>query len=106
MIVIIGGNGYIGRNIAKHAINRGFKVTCVSRSGVPKEKTHWDSKITYIKGNALRPEEFTDLLKESDKIIHSVGILRANSEKEYTELNRDSAISVAKHLEYLSSGSN
>ena len=34
MITIIGGNGFVGTNIARHAINRGLVVNSVSRSGL------------------------------------------------------------------------
>ncbi|KAL4465847.1 hypothetical protein ABPG74_004084 [Tetrahymena malaccensis] len=105
LITIIGGNGYIGRSIAKHAINRGFNVNCISRSGQVKDgsgQSHWDKKINHIKGDALKPQEFKDILIQSDKIIHSVGILRAQSDEQYVQLNRDSAVSIAKYVDELS----
>lgn len=32
-LCIVGGNGYVGRNVAKHALNLGMKVYAISRTG-------------------------------------------------------------------------
>lgn len=106
-LLIIGGNGYVGSAIARQAVSLGAKVTSVSRSGRPKTRQPWDSKVEWIPGDALKPESFEGPIRESDAVVHTVGVLLDSSftkfkqpgdEGTYEVLNRDTAKAVGSLL--------
>ncbi|KAI1085737.1 NAD(P)-binding protein [Whalleya microplaca] len=82
-LVVCGGNGFLGSRICKYAISRGWEVTSVSRSGEPKWNTvtasatppPWARKVTWERGDILRPTTYAPLLKGADFVVHSMGIL-------------------------------
>ncbi|KAI0195013.1 NAD(P)-binding protein [Astrocystis sublimbata] len=82
-LVVCGGNGFLGSRICKNAVQRGWDVTSISRSGVPKWETvtssatppSWSHKVTWERGDILRPGTYAPLLKGADFVVHSMGIL-------------------------------
>ena len=103
---IIGGTGYVGIGIAKRALSLGIKVNIISRSA--NENLYPNLKANFIKGNAMNPCEFENILKESDGIVHSIGVLidstitkKSNQGDigSYEHMNRETAISIGKKLE-------
>jgi len=102
-LAIIGGTGYIGLNIAKRAATWGISVSAISRKGQPKSSFPFPSNITFVKGSAMSPDEFSDILKESDAVIHTVGTLIDYGKKpgdpgSYEQMNRDTAIKIGNKL--------
>ncbi len=102
-LCIVGGNGFVGSAVAQQAVNLGAKVYAVSRSGKTNVKAQWVDKVNWVKGDSLHPETFKDVLKESDTVVHSIGILLDSSvtqfkkpgeEGTYEHMNRDTAIAV------------
>ena len=54
-----------------------------------------------MKGNALEPESFRDVMQDVDGVIHTVGTLIDNKNKpqlSYKAMNRDAAVNVATEL--------
>ncbi|KAI1331288.1 NAD(P)-binding protein [Xylariaceae sp. FL0255] len=82
-IVVCGGNGFLGSRICKFAVQRGWDVTSISRSGAPKWNTvtasstppPWSHKITWERGDILKPATYAAFLKGADYVVHSMGIL-------------------------------
>ncbi|CAJ2509912.1 Uu.00g058120.m01.CDS01 [Anthostomella pinea] len=82
-VIVCGGNGFLGSRICKHAIARGWDVTSISRSGEPKWNTvtssatppPWAHKVSWERGDILRPATYAPLLKGADCVVHSMGIL-------------------------------
>ncbi|KAK4239783.1 isoflavone reductase IRL [Achaetomium macrosporum] len=82
-IVVFGGNGFLGSRICRAAVARNWDVTSVSRSGTP----HWSSitsspsppawshKVSWERGDILQPAQWTSLLRNTDYVVHSLGIL-------------------------------
>ena len=56
-LTIIGGNGYVGRNIAKKAAALGINVYSISPEG-PNKYSHVHDNIKHLKGDALYPEKY------------------------------------------------
>ncbi|KAF4576786.1 hypothetical protein EYR36_004766 [Pleurotus pulmonarius] len=84
-ILVVGGNGFIGSAICKAALSRGMQVTSVSSSGRPYQtpKGHspaWTSKVQWIKGDALHPDTFADILPEVNGVVHTLGTLLEDGE--------------------------
>ncbi|KAH9887522.1 hypothetical protein F4778DRAFT_430650 [Xylariomycetidae sp. FL2044] len=82
-LVVCGGNGFLGSRICKYAVARGWDVTSISRSGEPKWKAvtasetppPWAHKVSWERGDILRPSTYAPLLKGADAVVHSMGIL-------------------------------
>ncbi|KAI0391335.1 NAD(P)-binding protein [Xylariaceae sp. FL0594] len=82
-IVVCGGNGFLGSRICKNAVQRGWDVTSISRSGAPKwdavtsaaTPPSWAHKVAWERGDILRPATYAPLLKGADFVVHSMGIL-------------------------------
>ncbi|KAH6693697.1 NAD dependent epimerase/dehydratase family protein [Plectosphaerella plurivora] len=82
-LVVCGGSGFVGSRICKYAVQRGWEVTSVSRSGEPKWETvtssasppSWARSVTWERADILRPATYAPLLKGADYVVHSMGIL-------------------------------
>ncbi|KAG7130324.1 hypothetical protein HYQ46_009972 [Verticillium longisporum] len=82
-LVVCGGNGFLGSRICKYAVQRGWDVTSVSRSGEPRWDTvtssasppSWSHKVTWERADILQPSTYAPLLKGADYVVHSMGIL-------------------------------
>lgn len=106
------GSGYVGNRLASIAASQGCQVLCVSRSGrSPRPiQPEMASLIEHVKGNAMVPEGFKDVLKAADGVVFCIGTLidtsitkRAGPGEEgtYEHMNRDCAIAVGNELEKL-----
>ena len=85
----------------------GAKVYAISRSGAPKSQAAWTSQIYWIKGDAMNPDTYEDILKETDALVHSLGVLLDSSVTQfkkpgepgtYEQINRDTAQAIGKKL--------
>ena len=56
-LVLVGGNGFLGRHLAEHFQNLGYQVVSISRTGP--DDTHWDARTLGPWAQAL---EGADLL--------------------------------------------
>ncbi|KAL7798482.1 hypothetical protein V8C37DRAFT_368000 [Trichoderma ceciliae] len=82
-LIVCGGNGFLGSRICKYAVARGWDVTSVSRSGEPRWESvsstatppPWAHKVSWERANILEPSTYAPLLKGSDYVVHSMGIL-------------------------------
>lgn len=82
-LVVCGGNGFLGSRICKYAVQRGWDVTSISRSGEPKwdsvtsspSPPSWSHKVSWERADILRPATYAPLLKTADCVVHSMGIL-------------------------------
>ena len=97
-ITILGGNGYIGnrcaRTLLKNYEYEDIKITVISRN-IPDKKI-FDERVTYIKGDALKPEEFKEILQNSTGVIHSIGTLISGNAENYHIINKETCIRPAK----------
>lgn len=82
-LVVCGGNGFLGSRICKYAVERGWDVTSISRSGEPKWATvtsspsppTWSHKVTWERADILSPSTYTPLLTSATAVVHTMGIL-------------------------------
>ena len=73
-IVIYGGNGFVGTNVAKLLSVAGATVSCVSRTGhmpVHLRSLNWAGQVSWVKGDAAYPDP--ELLKNCKTLICVVG---------------------------------
>ncbi|PHH85088.1 hypothetical protein CDD83_913 [Cordyceps sp. RAO-2017] len=82
-LVVCGGSGFLGSRICKHAVARGWDVTSISRSGMPRWDTvtsspdppPWSHQVSWESADMLRPATYAPLLRRADCVVHSMGIL-------------------------------
>ena len=101
-LVVFGGTGFVGRQICKQAVLRGWKVTSLSRKGTPPGNSFsdWMQKVHWEKGNALDEHAILPkLLSTATDIVHSIGILTENPKKglTYQRIICDSALNIAEY---------
>ncbi len=106
-LCIIGGNGFVGSNIAHQAATLGAKVYAVSRSGTPSSKSQWAERVKWVKGDSTNPESFKDILEESEAVVHTIGVLidssitqwkKPGDEGTYEQMNLETAQAIGKTL--------
>ncbi|KAG2027095.1 hypothetical protein GB937_000831 [Aspergillus fischeri] len=82
-VVVAGGNGFLGSRICKSAVNRGWSVTSLSRSGEPRwdtvtsshDRPTWAKSVEWAKADLLQPDTYKPFLRDADVVVHSMGIL-------------------------------
>ncbi|SVA34340.1 uncharacterized protein METZ01_LOCUS87194 [marine metagenome] len=82
-IFITGASSYIGKMIANNLKNRFKLVLLINRSkiSIPGVKTE------KVKGGLASVEKHSDIIQNTDLILHLAGITHSNSEEEYLEVN-------------------
>jgi nucleoside-diphosphate-sugar epimerase len=73
-LCLVGGSGFVGRNVAREASNLGAKVLSVSLDGKPPILTGepWEDRVKWIKGDALRPNSLESVFKDSEAVVHTI----------------------------------
>lgn len=100
-LLVVGGSGFIGREICRLAVRDGHKVRSVSRSGRPPTDAPWVDSVSWTSADLFRPNVWRDRLDGVDAVVHSVGIVSAEPTAGVTfeRLNGDSAILTALETE-------
>ena len=82
-IFITGASSYIGKMIANNLKNRFKLVLLINRRNIsiPGVKTE------IVKGGLASVEKHSDIIQNTDLILHLAGITHSNSENEYLEVN-------------------
>ncbi|KZT56999.1 NAD(P)-binding protein [Calocera cornea HHB12733] len=127
-LLVVGGNGFLGSNVCKAAVAKGWKVTSISKSGKPyiSSSGHtpaWTKQVNWNAASANEPKTYAHLLPGVTSVVHTLGILLEGKYKagiggalsalatahspnplkkggsdSYEAINRDSAISVLNTL--------
>lgn len=75
-LLVLGGNGYVGREVCKLAIARGYQVTSLSRRGEnPDPEDELLAQVSWLKGNAADESVLRDLVSNADAVVHAIGLL-------------------------------
>lgn len=75
-LLVIGGNGYVGREVCKNAVQMGYKVTSLSRRGeCPDPKDSDLAQVEWRAGNALDKPTVNSMVGEADAVVHAIGLL-------------------------------
>jgi nucleoside-diphosphate-sugar epimerase len=109
-LTIIGGNGFVGYHVAREASLLGAKVYAISKSGKPglELSEPWGFNVNWIKGDAMNPNSFEKILKESHAVVHTVGTLldtsitefkKPGEEGTYEHMNIEAARAIGQKLQ-------
>ena len=75
-LLVIGGNGFVGREVCKYAVQRGFDVTSLSRRGLcPDPEDELLSQVDWQAGNALDKATVNKYVNDADAVVHAIGLL-------------------------------
>jgi CDP-paratose 2-epimerase len=79
-ILITGGAGFVGCNLANHFLNKGYEVTVfdnLSRKGTEKNiewlKSNHKNKLEFIKNDIRNFDSLVDAVRDKDFIFHTAG---------------------------------
>jgi len=73
-VVVYGGSGFVGLAVCQALIEKGFRVSAVSRSGRPlylSEQQGWGAEVNWVRGDALIPNN--ELLSDADSVVALIG---------------------------------
>jgi len=75
-LLVIGGNGFVGQQVCKYAVQNGYKVTSMSRRGeCPEPNDEWLSQVEWKAGNALDKATVERFVANADAVVHTIGLL-------------------------------
>ena len=76
-LLVVGGNGFVGRVVCRRAVQRGIKVIGLSRSGRPDLEESWTDEVRWIRADAGNPEEIRTVFEENtcSSVISTVGTM-------------------------------
>jgi len=75
-LLVIGGNGFVGREVCKYAVQNGFSVTSLSRRGqCPDPEDEILSQVEWQAGNALDKATVDKYVNQADAVVHAIGLL-------------------------------
>ncbi len=98
-VCVIGGTGFIGRNLCEKLIKSGYETVSYSRNGVPSEDHV--SGVTYLQGDFFDGNNLS-LSGIADIFIHCVsGLSPANSNLKYMECYQKEFIKTIEFAGYL-----
>jgi len=78
-LLVLGATGFVGSEVARQAVNRGYQVVGISRRGGDSEaaKSELGKKIDWRKGDVSKEGVVEEVLSEGGfaGVVHAVGIL-------------------------------
>lgn len=103
-LMIFGGTGFFGQVFIQQAIQEGYQVTSVSRSGKPKDFAPWQDEVQWLSADVFQPEKWRSQLNGVSVLVDAVGIIQEQPLKNltYQRLNIEAAQLLAvegKHAE-------
>ncbi len=93
-ILITGGNGFIGREISRIAVEDGHRVRSIARRGRPAIDEPWVAEVDWNAADVFEPYDWREQLDGCDAVIHTIATIRDSPEQGVTleRVNGDAAI--------------
>ena len=86
-ILVTGANGFVGSHIVEELVKEGHDVTCMVRK-TSSLKWLTGCKAGFVTCDLSAVEDFSEVLKDCDAVVHTAGILRAKETDKYYEVNQ------------------
>lgn len=99
-IVVPGGNGFIGSEVCRIAVQNGHEVAAFGRTGRPAltpARHPWMQEVQWRAADVFSPDTWRDLLDEADAVVHTIATIQEDADRGITfdRLNAESALLVA-----------
>ena len=100
-LLVVGGSGFIGRDVCRFAVRDDHEVRSVSRSGRPDIDEAWADAVSWTSADLFSPNAWRDRLDGVDAVVHSVGTLTEAPTEGVTfeRVNGDAALLAALEAE-------
>ncbi len=101
ILLVVGGSGFIGREVCRLAVRDGHEVRSVSRRGRPATDAAWTDDVSWTSADLFRPNAWRDRLDDVDAVVHAVGTRSEDPTEGVTfeRVNGDAAILTALEAE-------
>jgi len=75
-LLVLGGNGFVGREVCRLAVQRGWEVTSLSRRGEnPEPDDEYLAAVNWVAGDATDFDTVKELAVKNDAAVHAIGLL-------------------------------
>mmetsp|Transcript_12441 Transcript_12441/g.38356 ORF Transcript_12441/g.38356 Transcript_12441/m.38356 type:complete len:282 (-) Transcript_12441:23-868(-) len=75
-LAVLGGSGYVGREVCRRAVARGWEVTSLSRRGLnPEPGDAALDLVSWTSGDAADEKTVKKFVGDADAVVHAVGLL-------------------------------
>jgi nucleoside-diphosphate-sugar epimerase len=103
-LVVAGGNGFIGSEICRVAVQNGHDVAAFGRTGRPgltPARHPWTQDVEWRAADVFAPDTWRDLLDDADTLVHSIATIREAPERNVTfeRINGESVLHAAQAAE-------
>ncbi|WP_435098925.1 SDR family oxidoreductase [Halorubrum sp. N11] len=100
-LLVVGGSGFIGREVCRLAVRDGNEVRSVSRGGRPSIDAPWAEKVSWTSADLFRPDTWRNRLDGVDAVVHAVGTITESpaAGTTFERVNGDAAILTALEAE-------
>ena len=100
-LVVLGGNGFIGTEICRVAVQNGHEVAAFGRTGRPAltpARHPWTQDVEWRAADVFAPDTWRDLLDGADAVVHTIATLRERPRDDVTfdRVNAESALLAAE----------
>jgi uncharacterized protein YbjT (DUF2867 family) len=100
-LVVAGGNGFIGAEVCRVAVQNGHDVAAFGRTGRPAltpARHPWTQDVEWRAADVFAPGTWRDLLEGADALVHSIAAIREAPERNVTfeRVNGESVLHAAQ----------
>jgi uncharacterized protein YbjT (DUF2867 family) len=100
-LVVPGGNGFIGAEICRVAVQNGHEVAAFGRTGRPAltpARYPWTGRVEWRAADVFEPDTWRDLLDGADAVVHAIATIQEAPAQGITfdRVNAESALLVAE----------
>lgn len=89
-IIILGGGGFIGSNIADSLLSEGHEIVVFEReSTLPYRAFDPNEKLTWVCGDFTNHSQISEVLKDADLVIHLISTTLPNNSNDNPYLDAD-----------------
>jgi len=99
MLVVVGGNGFVGSHVIKEALTQGMQVVSLNRTGRPNWSEGWVDQVSWLTGDMLDDpkDDLKEALSQAKGVVSAVGCFGSNEKMERINgLLNVKAVDVAK----------
>ncbi|MFP4600143.1 MAG: SDR family oxidoreductase [Persicimonas sp.] len=83
-ICVLGGSGFVGREVCRLAVAMGHRVVSVSRGGRPAVDEPWVEGVEWVDADVCEPAKWREHLDRCEAVVHCVGIAAEDPRTEQT----------------------